>query len=53
LGEGLDLLRQAIAALLGEDLFVGTFRLPQPLGRLPRPPLRLGAGAVAAASSAS
>lgn len=31
-GEGLDLLRQAIAELLGEDLFVGTLRLPQRLG---------------------
>lgn len=33
-GKGLDLLRQAIAELLGEDLFVGTLRLPQRLGRL-------------------
>ncbi|WP_137887063.1 ribosome rescue GTPase HflX [Pseudomonas sp. 2FE] len=33
-GRGLDLLRQAIAELLGEDLFVGTLCLPQRLGRL-------------------
>ncbi|RJG13240.1 GTPase HflX [Pseudomonas cavernicola] len=33
-GQGLDLLRQAIAELLGEDLFVGTLCLPQRLGRL-------------------
>ncbi|WP_278413576.1 ribosome rescue GTPase HflX [Stutzerimonas kunmingensis] len=33
-GLGLDLLRQAIAELLGNDLFVGTLRLPQRLGRL-------------------
>lgn len=33
-GAGLDLLRQAIAELLGEDLFVGTLRLSQRLGRL-------------------
>ncbi|WP_252274933.1 ribosome rescue GTPase HflX [Pseudomonas subflava] len=33
-GKGLELLRQAIAELLGEDLFVGTLRLPQSLGRL-------------------
>jgi GTP-binding protein HflX len=33
-GKGLELLRQAIAELLGEDLFVGTLRLPQRLGRL-------------------
>ncbi|MGH8436964.1 MAG: ribosome rescue GTPase HflX [Pseudomonas sp.] len=33
-GRGLDLLRQAIAELLGDDLFVGTLCLPQCLGRL-------------------
>ena len=33
-GRGLDLLRQAVAELLGEDLFVGTLHLPQRLGRL-------------------
>lgn len=33
-GKGLNLLHQAIAELLGEDLFVGTLRLPQRLGRL-------------------
>ncbi|MVW76934.1 ribosome rescue GTPase HflX [Pseudomonas xionganensis] len=33
-GRGLSLLRQAIAELLGDDLFVGTLQLPQSLGRL-------------------
>ena len=33
-GKGLELLRQALAELLGDDLFVGTLRLPQKLGRL-------------------
>lgn len=33
-GKGLELLRQAVAELLGEDLFIGTLRLPQRLGRL-------------------
>lgn len=33
-GKGLELLRQAVAELLGGDLFVGTLRLPQRLGRL-------------------
>jgi len=33
-GLGLDLVRQAIAELLGNDQFVGTLRLPQRLGRL-------------------
>ena len=33
-GRGLPLLRQAIAELLGDDLFVGTLQLPQSLGRL-------------------
>lgn len=42
-GEGLDLLRQAIAELLGEDLFVGTLCLPQRLGRLRAQFFELGA----------
>jgi GTP-binding protein HflX len=33
-GLGLDLVRQAIAELLGDDLFIGTLRLPQGLARL-------------------
>ncbi|RMM05969.1 GTPase HflX, partial [Pseudomonas syringae pv. maculicola] len=33
-GRGLDLLKQAIAELLGDDLFVGTLLLPQSLARL-------------------
>ncbi|MBP8203329.1 MAG: GTPase HflX, partial [Pseudomonas sp.] len=33
-GRGLPLLRQAIAELLGNDLFVGTLQLPQRLGRM-------------------
>ncbi|BAP43066.1 GTPase HflX [Pseudomonas sp. 21LCFQ02] len=33
-GRGLDLLKQAIAELLGEDLFVATLRLPQRFARL-------------------
>ena len=33
-GRGLPLLRQAIAELLGDDLFVGTLQLPQRLGRM-------------------
>jgi GTP-binding protein HflX len=33
-GRGLELLRQAIAELLGNDLFIGTVHLPQRLGRL-------------------
>ena len=33
-GRGLDLLRQAVAELLGDDLFVGTLHVPQHLGRL-------------------
>jgi GTP-binding protein HflX len=33
-GRGLELLREAITELLGEDIFVGTLRLPQSLGRL-------------------
>lgn len=42
-GLGLDLLRQAIAELLGEDLFVGTLCLPQRLGRLRAQLFALGA----------
>jgi len=33
-GLGLDLLRQALAELLGSDMFAATLRLPQQLGRL-------------------
>ena len=33
-GRGLPLLRQAIAELLGDDLFIGTLQLPQRLARL-------------------
>jgi GTP-binding protein HflX len=33
-GRGLELLHQAIAELLGDDLFVGTLCLPQSLARL-------------------
>lgn len=33
-GLGLDLLRQAVAELLGDDLFVGRVRLPQQLARM-------------------
>ena len=33
-GFGLDLLRQALAELLGHDMFAATLRLPQQLGRL-------------------
>ncbi|EKM94674.1 GTP-binding protein HflX [Stutzerimonas degradans] len=42
-GLGLDLLRQAIAELLGNDLFVGTLRLPQRLGRMRAQLFELGA----------
>ena len=42
-GKGLDLLRQTIAELLGEDLFVGTLCLPQRLGRLRAQFFELGA----------
>lgn len=42
-GLGLDLLRQAVAELLGDDLFVGTLRLPQRLGRLRAQFFELGA----------
>ncbi|RCL48462.1 MAG: GTPase HflX [Pseudomonas sp.] len=40
---GLDLLRQAVAELLGDDLFVGTLCLPQRLGRLRAQFFELGA----------
>jgi len=42
-GRGLDLLRQAIAELLGDDLFVGTLHLPQCLARLRAQFFALGA----------
>ncbi|WP_165676851.1 ribosome rescue GTPase HflX [Metapseudomonas otitidis] len=42
-GKGLELLEQAIAELLGEDLFVGTLKLPQRLGRLRAQFFELGA----------
>ena len=42
-GLGLDLLRQAIGELLGDDLFVGTLCLPQKLGRLRAQFFELGA----------
>jgi len=42
-GLGLDLLRQAVAELLGDDLFVGTLCLPQSLGRLRAQFFQLGA----------
>ncbi|MDV7211585.1 ribosome rescue GTPase HflX [Azotobacter beijerinckii] len=42
-GRGLDLLRQAIAELLGDDLFVGTLHLPQRLSRLRAQFFELGA----------
>ncbi|KZX57216.1 GTPase HflX [Stutzerimonas frequens] len=42
-GLGLGLLRQAVAELLGDDLFVGTLRLPQRLGRLRAQFFELGA----------
>ncbi len=42
-GQGLDLLRQAITELLGDDLFVGILRLPQQLGRLRAQLFALGA----------
>ncbi|SEQ00703.1 GTP-binding protein HflX [Azotobacter beijerinckii] len=42
-GRGLDLLRQAIAELLGDDLFVGTLHLPQRLSRLRAQFFALGA----------
>ncbi|WP_263140946.1 ribosome rescue GTPase HflX [Pseudomonas sp. RIT-PI-AD] len=42
-GVGLDLLKQAIAELLGENLFVGTLRLSQKLARLRAQFFELGA----------
>lgn len=42
-GLGLDLLRQAVAELLGDDLFVSTLCLPQRLGRLRAQFFELGA----------
>ena len=33
-GSGLELVGQAISELLGDDMFIGTLRLPQALGRL-------------------
>ncbi|MGG2395622.1 ribosome rescue GTPase HflX [Pseudomonas sp. SH1-B] len=42
-GRGLELLRQAVAELLGNDLFVGTLQLPQRLGRLRAQFFQLGA----------
>ncbi|MGV8843116.1 MAG: ribosome rescue GTPase HflX [Pseudomonas sp.] len=42
-GQGLELLRQAIAELLGSDLFVGTLCLPQDLARLRAQFFALGA----------
>ncbi|MCQ4238428.1 ribosome rescue GTPase HflX [Stutzerimonas stutzeri] len=42
-GLGLDLLCQAVAELLGDDLFVGTLCLPQRLGRLRAQFFELGA----------
>ncbi len=42
-GLGLDLLRQTVAELLGDDLFVGTLCLPQRLGRLRAQFFELGA----------
>ncbi|SEI84993.1 GTP-binding protein HflX [Azotobacter beijerinckii] len=42
-GRGLDLLCQAIAELLGDDLFVGTLHLPQRLSRLRAQFFALGA----------
>ncbi len=42
-GVGLELLEQAIAELLGNDLFVGTLRLPQRFARLRAQFFELGA----------
>lgn len=42
-GRGLDLLKQAVAELLGDDLFVGTLHLPQELARLRAQFFELGA----------
>lgn len=42
-GRGLELVKQAVAELLGEDLFVGTLQLGQKLGRLRAQLFSLGA----------
>ena len=42
-GRGLELVKQAVAELLGEDLFVGTLQLGQTLGRLRAQLFSLGA----------
>ena len=42
-GRGLELVKQAVAELLGEDLFVGTLHLGQKLGRLRAQLFSLGA----------
>ena len=42
-GSGLELLEQAIAELLGSDLFIGTLRLPQRFARLRAQFFELGA----------
>ncbi|MCW3147217.1 GTPase HflX [Stutzerimonas stutzeri] len=42
-GLGLELVREAIAELLGSDLFVGTLRLPQGMGRMRAQLFELGA----------
>lgn len=42
-GRGLDLLRQAVAELLGDELFVGTLRLSQRYARLRAQFFKLGA----------
>ncbi|AIS18445.1 ribosome rescue GTPase HflX [Pseudomonas rhizosphaerae] len=42
-GRGLELIKQAVAELLGEDLFVGTLQLGQNLGRLRAQLFSLGA----------
>jgi GTP-binding protein HflX len=42
-GRGLELVKQAVAELLGEDLFVGTLQLGQNLGRLRAQLFSLGA----------
>src|SRR5690606_944280 len=42
-GLGLELVREAIAGLLGSDLFVGALRLPQGMGRMRAELFELGA----------
>jgi len=42
-GRGLELLKQAVAELLSDDLFVGTLRLPQRFARLRAQFFKLGA----------